>query len=564
MAPDDRCRPKPVSRPDRGSLDGQRGKGKARAARLSVARRCHIGGAALRLGRANSLSTGNRVRDQTYTYNLRGDVELSTDDANVFWDRSLGNVSSVGDQLASAGTTTGYGTLSTAFDAAGNLETVAIQNGSTYNYAFDELGRLASATRADPGGVQVLEQYAYDANGQRVRSTAENSATGATTHTVQVFDSLVLRNAAFPDASGNYEHDTSTEQLYLNANGQSFGRAFIAQGPMPLGVYGTVHVFMPMRDPLGSTSFVIDHDTGELVEAATYQAYGAVDSDFRPSRWDSPREDVRFTNHWDDAEVGLVYFGARYYSPNLMRFITPDPLSIHAGKGDLNPYEYANGSPMRFVDPLGLAGCDPNDDSMTCAAQTSTPNPNSSVAPLFSPTSYDESVDQNRSGQSQGTASDADAGLSETPQSKQYDQQYGTIAPCDGCIVYHASSVQDTFLAAAPFVVPGGPEAKVAEDGLDLAAQGASVVLHHVFPQQFEGEFEQIFKGTGETIHDYTIPLPQSLHQTIHSNGWNADWEEFLFSNDALPSATDTKAFATQQIFDYGLEDYLPFVPYGE
>jgi hypothetical protein len=28
---------------------------------------------------------------------------------------------------------------------------------------------------------------------------------------------------------------------------------------------------MPLSDPLGSTSFVIDQGTGELVEAATYQ-----------------------------------------------------------------------------------------------------------------------------------------------------------------------------------------------------------------------------------------------------------------------------------------------------
>jgi RHS repeat-associated protein len=301
------------------------------------------------------VSTGNRARDQKYVYNLRGNLQLSTDDANVFFDRSLGNVSGVADQLTSTGTTTGYGSLTTAYDPGGNLESVAIQGGSTYGYTFDELGRLASASRVDPGGAQIREQYSYDANGQRVRITTQNSVTGDTLHTLQVFDSLVLRNALFPDAGGNYEHDASTEHLYLNAGGQSFGHAFIAQASIPSATASPIHVFMPMRDPLGSTSFVVDHDTSELVEAATYQPYGAVESDYRPSRWDSFREDIRYTTHWDDAEVGLVYFGARYYTPNLMRFITPDPLSIHALKGDLNPYEYANGSPMLYTDPSGMS-----------------------------------------------------------------------------------------------------------------------------------------------------------------------------------------------------------------
>ncbi len=52
--------------------------------------------------------------------------------------------------------------------------------------------------------------------------------------------------------------------------------------------------------------------------------------------------------------MGLIYFGARYYSPNLGRFISPDPLTIHGLGGSPNPYEYAHGSPMRYVDPFGL------------------------------------------------------------------------------------------------------------------------------------------------------------------------------------------------------------------
>jgi len=53
---------------------------------------------------------------------------------------------------------------------------------------------------------------------------------------------------------------------------------------------------------------------------------------------------------------GLCYMRARYYSPDMRRFINAD---IIAGKISnavtLNRYAYANGNPVSNVDPFGLA-----------------------------------------------------------------------------------------------------------------------------------------------------------------------------------------------------------------
>lgn len=52
---------------------------------------------------------------------------------------------------------------------------------------------------------------------------------------------------------------------------------------------------------------------------------------------------------------GLCYMRARYYSPDMRRFINAD---IIAGKISnavtLNRYAYANGNPVSFIDPFGL------------------------------------------------------------------------------------------------------------------------------------------------------------------------------------------------------------------
>ncbi len=99
---------------------------------------------------------------------------------------------------------------------------------------------------------------------------------------------------------------------------------------------------------------MIDKSTGELVEQTSYDAYGGVESDYRTARWSQFREDYKFTGKEEDLEAGLVYFGARYYQPNLGRFISPDPLTLHNASGDMNPYAYVSGRTTMATDPMGL------------------------------------------------------------------------------------------------------------------------------------------------------------------------------------------------------------------
>ena len=53
-----------------------------------------------------------------------------------------------------------------------------------------------------------------------------------------------------------------------------------------------------------------------------------------------------------DIRTELYCYRARYYHPDLQRFISEDPIEFAAG--DTNLYAYARNNPLRFVDPLGL------------------------------------------------------------------------------------------------------------------------------------------------------------------------------------------------------------------
>lgn len=56
-----------------------------------------------------------------------------------------------------------------------------------------------------------------------------------------------------------------------------------------------------------------------------------------------------FTGKKIDRDTGLYYFNARWYDPQLGRFVTEDPI-----KDGVNFYAYANNNPLRYVDPTGL------------------------------------------------------------------------------------------------------------------------------------------------------------------------------------------------------------------
>jgi RHS repeat-associated protein len=79
-----------------------------------------------------------------------------------------------------------------------------------------------------------------------------------------------------------------------------------------------------------------------------YDAYGNVDVASGTYNADNP---FRFSAKWFDDESGLGYWGYRYYSPDLGRWLGRDPLSEWA---DILLYRYASNAAIHFWDALGL------------------------------------------------------------------------------------------------------------------------------------------------------------------------------------------------------------------
>jgi len=103
------------------------------------------------------------------------------------------------------------------------------------------------------------------------------------------------------------------------------------------------------HDHLGSVVIATD-ENGGLEWKREYEPYG------KPL-YNGDKSVAGYTGHEYVAESGLNYMKARWYEPELGRFLSPDPVQYQPGNPtSFNRYAYANNSPYMFVDPDGRAG----------------------------------------------------------------------------------------------------------------------------------------------------------------------------------------------------------------
>ncbi len=332
---------------------------------------------------------------QTFTYDWLGNTQSTDDDTHGFYDRSLGTV--VNDtangrpyRLASAdnksSSPTRGGSFKAIYDAAGNLSRANLERlgpclpagaacSARFQFYWDEVGRLSHAFRHDAafaslptdlntdvtGGTSNTNlDFLYDEGDERIVKTS-TSQSGVSVSALYPYETLEIRGTAI--ASGSSPPDTAlsadNEAPYLVAHGVRFGRVVYeptgkGEPRLTSALSPSLHVMLELGDYLGSTAVIIDKATSELVEASTYQGYGAKESDYRPDRWQGFREDYGFTGKEDDPELGIIYFGKRFYFPQLGRWLAPDPLTIHSAGSDLNAYAYLSGRALIATDPVGL------------------------------------------------------------------------------------------------------------------------------------------------------------------------------------------------------------------
>ncbi len=200
-------------------------------------------------------------------------------------------------------------------------------------YEYDYENRIIKITKDSTD----IAEFSYDALGRRIEKKdlvdPNNTRRYYYNYNWQVLcdanDSDVFQNWY---AYGNYIDEV------LMTNKTNFGFAFTR-------FYAHDHLYSPVA-LLWS---------GGAIERYEYDAYGKVkilNADFtadadNTSDYGNP---YLFTARRYDTETGMYYYRARYYHPEIGRFLQPDPIHYYS---DLNLYSYVLNNPVKWIDPLG-------------------------------------------------------------------------------------------------------------------------------------------------------------------------------------------------------------------
>jgi RHS repeat-associated protein len=210
------------------------------------------------------------------------------------------------------------------YDAAGNMTYDAT---AALNYSFDQENRLTGSAGYT---------YTYDSDGNRVRKSNGNLAANGT-----LYWAMTPGVVAETDLAG------TTKSEYIFFDGERVARRD--------GATGTGGVFYYFSDHLKTASVITD-SAGVVKAESDYYPWGG-ELQFT----NNDTNHYKFTGKERDSETGLDYFGARYYSNALGRWVnadwSPTPVPVpYADFNDpqsMNLYGYVRNIPSSKIDRDG-------------------------------------------------------------------------------------------------------------------------------------------------------------------------------------------------------------------
>lgn len=200
------------------------------------------------------------------------------------------------------------------FDNNGNLT-----GDGTWTFVYDPENRLTSATKTG-----IAASYLYDRFGRREQKTVGSAITKYLLDGPSVIEEYEGTNTR----SARYVYAPNIDEpIYMERGGNRY---------------------FYHRDGSGSV-IALTGTNGIVSERYTYSPYG------ESANTSAANNPYRYTGRELDAETGLYYYRARYYSTDLGRFLQPDPIGYQGG---LNLYAYVGNDPLNLTDPSGLRARD--------------------------------------------------------------------------------------------------------------------------------------------------------------------------------------------------------------
>ncbi|WP_242441785.1 RHS repeat-associated core domain-containing protein, partial [Pseudoalteromonas piscicida] len=235
---------------------------------------------------------------------------------------------------------TAIGNSTIAYDALGNIESYTSKD-RNLTYTYDrQTNRLSSVTGAGTNGKYA--NLAYDTRGNITNNGAyqlsfnlANQLTSAKNNTY-LYDGHNRRVKQVEQSGTSYSLYSQDGTLLYREKGNTItgeGVNYIYLGKKLIAKYGDVT------------------PTSEADSRQHYRPFGET--------LEEAKDDVGYTGHKFDKELGLSYMQARYYDPVIGRFYSNDPVDTlgHIARENpvhgFNRYIYANNNPYKYTDPNG-------------------------------------------------------------------------------------------------------------------------------------------------------------------------------------------------------------------
>ncbi len=223
------------------------------------------------------------------------------------------------------------------YDPCGNLICKRTAQGEVY-FRYDALDRLVEVTK--PYAWRLA--YTYDGWNRRQEKFSyawKENDWNEQQRLSFLYDDTNEIGAA--DASGNL--------VQLRVLGRTTQADIGATVAIELGE----EIYAPLHDLQGNISALLSFSSRTMVEQYRYTAFGEEKAVPYIPHISQP---WRFSSKRIDDEIGLAYFGMRYYDPETGHWLTPDPHRYIDGP---NMYAFALNNPLVKVDLSGLQAIAP-------------------------------------------------------------------------------------------------------------------------------------------------------------------------------------------------------------
>jgi RHS repeat-associated protein len=243
------------------------------------------------------------------------------------------------------------------YDAAGNV----ISRTGRGSYAFDSFNMMTGVRASVGGGRRMI----YDPNDERIGTLIDSALSR---WTIRDLEGQVIREYK-ADHGPDDRMYWFWEQDHFHGGGALVGGETQEWGYTAGYRYGGPRHYH--LDHLGSVRMVTNA-AGRSLSEHEYYPFGVTQTPTYQEQinWGDPHVDsMRFAGHARDF-LGLLnvdnneyldYMHARYYDPNLGRFLSVDPAPHSVSPSEpqtWNRYTYALNNPVNVVDPSGAVPCD--------------------------------------------------------------------------------------------------------------------------------------------------------------------------------------------------------------